>query len=72
MTFRLALSALAAASLVAGAPALALAQTTNSANVEASTPVPNPPAKATTAHHAKAKRAHHRKAVATTTTAATK
>ena len=65
MKLRLALSALSALAIAAGAPALALAQT--SGNVEASPPVPNPPAKtAHKAHHAKAKTSH-RKAVATKT-----
>jgi hypothetical protein len=65
MKLRLAVSALSALAVAAGAPALALAQT--SSNVEASTPVPNPPSKTYKAHHPKAKTAH-RKAAATTTT----
>ncbi|TAJ71890.1 MAG: hypothetical protein EPO51_12285 [Phenylobacterium sp.] len=66
MKLRLAVSALTALAIAAGAPALALAQGM-SGNVEASTPVPNPPAKTAhkAAHHAKAK-ATHRKAAATT------
>lgn len=63
MKLRLAVSALSALAIAAGVPALALAQGASS-TTEASTPVPNPPAKTTThkAHHAK--KATHRKAAA--------
>jgi hypothetical protein len=65
MKLRFAVSALTVLAFAAGAPALALAQTPGSpsGNVEASTPVPNPPAKSThKAHHAKAKTSHHKAA----------
>ena len=69
MKLRFAVSALSVLAIAAAAPAIALAQDAAGAsgNVEASTPVPNPPAKtAHKAHHAKTKTTH-RKAAATKT-----
>jgi Na+/proline symporter len=62
MKLRLALCSLGALA-IAGAPALALAQDAAAPPAEASTPVPNPPAKVV--HHA-TKKAHHKTAAATT------
>lgn len=75
MKLRHAVSALTAAALVCGAPALAAAQST-SGNVEASTPVPNPPAKAPAkthraTHHHKHKASHRHHASAAPTGSAT-
>ena len=66
MKLRLAVSAFTALAIAAGAPALALAQDTSS-NTVASTPVPNPPEKAThkTAHHHARKASHHKAAAKT-------